>query len=55
MKGFSDENFNYDKFDPRYKAKNARFDSLEGRFLLPPRTALVWVLRQAARRGSASR
>ncbi len=29
LKGFSDENFNYDKYEPRYKAKNARFDSLD--------------------------
>jgi general secretion pathway protein K len=29
QKGFSDENFNYDKYDPRYKAKNGMFDSLD--------------------------
>ncbi|MBL8957643.1 MAG: general secretion pathway protein GspK [Myxococcaceae bacterium] len=33
-RGFSDENFNYDKFDPRYKAKNARFDSLDELYLV---------------------
>jgi general secretion pathway protein K len=27
--GFSPENGNYDRFDPRYEAKNARFDSLD--------------------------
>ncbi|MFL5347265.1 MAG: general secretion pathway protein GspK [Hyalangium sp.] len=27
--GFSPENSNYDRFDPRYEAKNARFDSLD--------------------------
>jgi general secretion pathway protein K len=34
LKGFSDENFNYDKYDPRYKAKNARFDSLDELYLV---------------------
>jgi general secretion pathway protein K len=34
MKGFSDENFNYDKFDPRYRAKNARFDSLDELYMV---------------------
>ncbi len=34
MKGFSDENYNYDKFDPRYRAKNARFDSLDELYLV---------------------
>jgi general secretion pathway protein K len=29
LKGFSDENFNYDRYDPRYRAKNARFDTLD--------------------------
>lgn len=29
LRGFSDENGLYDKYDPRYKAKNARFDSLD--------------------------
>ena len=27
--GFSDENMHYDRFEPRYSAKNARFDSLD--------------------------
>jgi general secretion pathway protein K len=27
--GFASENGNYDRFDPRYEAKNARFDSLD--------------------------
>ncbi|WP_224369474.1 type II secretion system minor pseudopilin [Hyalangium versicolor] len=27
--GFASENSNYDRFDPRYQAKNARFDSLD--------------------------
>lgn len=27
--GFADEDTNYDRFDPRYKAKNARFDTLD--------------------------
>ncbi len=34
QKGFSDENGNYDKYDPRYRAKNARFDSLDELFLV---------------------
>jgi general secretion pathway protein K len=34
MKGFSDENYNYDKFDPRYRAKNARFDSLDELYMV---------------------
>jgi general secretion pathway protein K len=34
QKGFSDENANYDRYEPRYKAKNARFDSLEEVFLV---------------------
>ena len=29
VNGYSDENSAYDRYDPRYKAKNARFDSLE--------------------------
>lgn len=29
VSGFSSENTNYDRFDPRYEAKNARFDSLD--------------------------
>jgi general secretion pathway protein K len=33
-KGFSDENYNYDKFTPRYKAKNGRFDSLDELYLV---------------------
>jgi len=32
--GFSDENFAYDRGDDRYKAKNARFDSLDELFLV---------------------
>lgn len=28
-KGFSDEDHDYDRYDPRYEAKNARFDSLD--------------------------
>jgi general secretion pathway protein K len=34
QKGFSDENANYDRYEPRYKAKNARFDSLDEAFLV---------------------
>jgi len=34
QKGFSDENYNYDKFDPRYRAKNARFDSLDELYMV---------------------
>lgn len=33
-KGFSDENYNYDKFDPRYKAKNASFDSMDELYMI---------------------
>jgi general secretion pathway protein K len=33
-KGFSDENGNYVKYDPPYRAKNARFDSLDELFLV---------------------
>jgi general secretion pathway protein K len=29
VSGFSSEDTNYDRFDPRYEAKNARFDSLD--------------------------
>jgi general secretion pathway protein K len=34
LKGFSDENYNYDKFDPRYRAKNGMFDSLDELYLV---------------------
>lgn len=34
LKGFSDENGNYDRFEPRYRAKNARFDSLDELYLV---------------------
>lgn len=34
LKGFSDEGFNYDRYEPRYKAKNARFDSLDELYLV---------------------
>ena len=33
-KGFSDENYNYDKFDPRYKAKNGAFDSMDELYMV---------------------
>ncbi len=33
-KGFSDENYNYDKFNPRYRAKNALFDSLDELYMV---------------------
>lgn len=33
-KGFSDENSLYDRYLPRYKAKNARFDSLDELYLV---------------------
>lgn len=33
-KGFSDENYNYDKFDPRYRAKNAAFDSMDELYMI---------------------
>jgi general secretion pathway protein K len=33
-KGFSDENGNYAKYDPAYRAKNARFDSLDELFMV---------------------
>ncbi|HVE85909.1 MAG TPA: type II secretion system minor pseudopilin GspK [Myxococcales bacterium] len=32
--GFADENYNYDKYDPRYRTKNALFDSLDELFLV---------------------
>lgn len=32
--GFSDENAAYDRYDPRYKAKNGRFDSLDELYLV---------------------
>ena len=32
--GFGDENSAYDRYTPRYKAKNARFDSLEELFMV---------------------
>jgi general secretion pathway protein K len=34
VNGFSDENSAYDRYNPRYKAKNAHFDSLEELFLV---------------------
>lgn len=34
LKGFSDENYNYDKYDPRYRAKNAAFDTLDELYLV---------------------
>jgi general secretion pathway protein K len=34
LKGFSDENGNYLKYDPPYRAKNARFDSLDELYLV---------------------
>lgn len=34
IKGFADENYNYDKYEPRYKAKNGRFDSLDELYLV---------------------
>lgn len=34
LKGFSDENGNYDRFEPRYRVKNARFDSLDELYLV---------------------
>jgi general secretion pathway protein K len=33
-RGFSDENSLYDRYQPRYKAKNARFDTLNELFLV---------------------
>jgi general secretion pathway protein K len=32
--GFSDENSAYDRYDPRYKAKNSKFDSLEELYMV---------------------
>lgn len=32
--GFSDENGAYDRYDPRYKAKNGRFDSLQELYMV---------------------
>ena len=32
--GYSDENAAYDRYEPRYKAKNARFDSLEELYMV---------------------
>ena len=34
LKGFSDENGGYVKYDPAYRAKNARFDSLDEVFMV---------------------
>lgn len=34
QKGFSDENGGYSKYDPQYRAKNARFDSLDELFMV---------------------
>ena len=34
VKGFSDENSQYDKYSPRYKAKNARLDSLDELYMV---------------------
>lgn len=34
VNGFSDENGAYDRYEPRYKAKNNRFDSLEELYLV---------------------
>ncbi|MEW5740067.1 MAG: type II secretion system minor pseudopilin GspK [Myxococcota bacterium] len=34
LKGFSDENGNYVKYDPAYRAKNGRFDSLDELYLV---------------------
>ncbi len=34
VKGFSDENGDYVKYDPSYRAKNARFDSLDELYLV---------------------
>lgn len=34
QKGFSDENGPYGRYDPRYQAKNARFDSLDEVFMV---------------------
>lgn len=34
VNGFSDENAAYDRYDPRYKAKNAHFDSLQELYMV---------------------
>lgn len=34
LKGFSDENYNYDKYDPRYRAKNSLFDTLDELYMV---------------------
>ena len=34
VNGFSDENAAYDRYEPRYKAKNGRFDSLEELYMV---------------------
>jgi general secretion pathway protein K len=34
LRGFSDENGNYVKYDPAYRAKNGRFDSLDELYLI---------------------
>jgi len=34
LKGFSDENYNYDRYDPRYRTKNAPFDTLDELYLV---------------------
>jgi general secretion pathway protein K len=34
VRGFADENSQYDKYTPRYKAKNARFDSLDELYMV---------------------
>jgi len=34
LQGFSDENYSYDKYDPRYRAKNALFDTLDELYLV---------------------
>lgn len=34
LQGFSDENYNYDKYEPRYRAKNAMFDTLDELYLV---------------------
>lgn len=34
LPGFSDENYLYDRYDPRYKAKNASFDTLDELYMV---------------------
>jgi general secretion pathway protein K len=34
VRGFSDENGPYDRYDPRYRAKNGRYDSLDELFMV---------------------